>query len=145
MPKRFKTDYPGVFYREADRIGGKGKERVYYIVFKKHDEAGRIKVYEEKVGRHNADDMTPAKAARIRGERIENKRPSRKEIREEEQARKDAEAGKWTLGRLFDAYIGTRTEGKGKSTDGYRFKTYLAHLADKEPGEITSLDVDQSG
>ena len=33
--KRHKTTYPGVFYREADRLGGPGKERVYYIVFKK--------------------------------------------------------------------------------------------------------------
>ncbi|RQW79464.1 MAG: site-specific integrase, partial [Geobacter sp.] len=76
--KRHKTNYPGVFYREADRIGGKGKERVYYIVFKKDG-----KFHEEKVGRQYADDMTAARAARIRGERIENKRQSRKEIREE--------------------------------------------------------------
>jgi hypothetical protein len=33
--KRQKTGYPGVFYREAERIGGTGLERVYYIVFKK--------------------------------------------------------------------------------------------------------------
>ena len=44
--KRHKTSYPGIFYREVDRLGGPGKERVYYIVFKK---AG--KVHEEKVGR----------------------------------------------------------------------------------------------
>jgi hypothetical protein len=75
--KRHKTNYPGVFYREAERIGGKGMERVYYIVFKK---AG--KVHEEKVGRQFADDMTPARAARIRAERIEGRRQSRKEIRE---------------------------------------------------------------
>ena len=61
--QRFKTDYPGIFYREADRIGGKGKEKVYYVVFKKDG-----KVYEEKVGRQYADDMTPAKAAMIRAE-----------------------------------------------------------------------------
>ncbi len=75
--KRCKTDYPGIFYREAKRIGGKGLERVYYIVFKQDG-----KVFEEKVGRQYADDMTPARAARIRGERIEGKRQSRQEIRE---------------------------------------------------------------
>ena len=42
--KRHKTTYPGVFYREAERIGGKGLEQVYYIVFKKGG-----KIYEEKV------------------------------------------------------------------------------------------------
>lgn len=79
--KRIKTEYPGLFYREAVRIGGKGMERVYYIVFKK---AG--KVFEEKVGRQYADDMTPAKAARVRSDRIEGRRESRKEKREAEKA-----------------------------------------------------------
>ncbi len=44
--KRHKTKYPGVFYREVDRLGGPGKEAVYYIVFKKDG-----KVHEEKVRR----------------------------------------------------------------------------------------------
>lgn len=35
MAKRCKTKYPGVFYREAPRLGGTGTERIYYIVFKK--------------------------------------------------------------------------------------------------------------
>ena len=55
---RHTTNYPGVFYRESKRIGGNGKERVYYIVFKK--DGKRI---EEKAGRQYANDMTPAKAA----------------------------------------------------------------------------------
>jgi integrase len=138
MPKRKSTDYPGVFYRIADRIGGKGTEKVYYIVFKKE---GRVN--EEKVGRQYADDMTPARASRIRAERIENKRKSRKEIREEEQARKEAEAGKWTLRRLFDAYMEARPDNKAKSTDQYRFETYLSHLGDREPGGIEELDVNR--
>jgi len=48
--KRPKTTYPGVFYREAERIGGNGLERVYYIVFKPGG-----KVFEEKVGRQFSD------------------------------------------------------------------------------------------
>jgi len=44
--KRFKTKYPGVFYREAERIGGPGKEKVFYVVFKRDG-----KTIEEKVGR----------------------------------------------------------------------------------------------
>ena len=43
--KRHKTDYAGVFYREVRRIGRKGKERVYYVVYKKDG-----KVIEEKAG-----------------------------------------------------------------------------------------------
>jgi len=83
--KRHKTKYPGVFYREARRIGGKGLEKVFYIVFRKHD-----KVIEEKAGRQYVDDMTPARAARIRGERIEGRRLSRKETRTARKAEKQA-------------------------------------------------------
>ena len=108
--KRHKTSYRGVYFREADRLGGPGKrvmtkteimsdgslkinpeawevgkEKVFYIIFKKDG-----KVHEEKVGRQYADDMTPARAARIRGERIEGKRLSRKQIREQREAAKKA-------------------------------------------------------
>ena len=62
--KRHKTSYPGVYYRKARRLGGPGNERVYYIVFKKGG-----KVFEKKVGRQFEDGMTPARAAKIRGER----------------------------------------------------------------------------
>ena len=51
----------------------KGTEKVFYIVFKKE-----AKVFEEKVGRQFADNMTDAKAAGIRAERNEGKRASRK-------------------------------------------------------------------
>jgi hypothetical protein len=45
-PKRIKTKYPGVYYRETKRTGNNNSpEKVYYIVFKKPG-----KVHEEKVG-----------------------------------------------------------------------------------------------
>src|SRR4030067_300386 len=111
--KRHKTTYPGIFYREAERIGGKGLERVYYIVFKQDG-----KVFEEKVGRQFKDDMTPARAARIRGERIEGKRQSRQEIRE-------AAAGMiWTVDRLWQEYIGPKPKSTGFKTDFYRYQKF---------------------
>jgi hypothetical protein len=70
--KRHTTKYPGVSYRLAERIGGPGLEKVFYVRFMRDG-----KVIEEKVGRQYADDMTEARAARYRAERIENKRPSR--------------------------------------------------------------------
>ncbi len=79
--KRFKTDYPGVFFREAKRIGGKGLEKVYYIVFRKGGS-----VCEEKTGRQYSDGMTPEIAARIRSECLEGKRLSKKEIKEKKKA-----------------------------------------------------------
>jgi integrase len=129
--KRYKTSYPGIFYREADRLGGPGKERVYYIVFKKEG-----KVYEEKVGRQYADDMTPARAARVRSERIEGKRLSRKEIREA------AAEIKWTVDRLWQEYVAHKPDTKGWRTDRYRYQKFLqSGFGGKEPKTIAQIDV----
>lgn len=138
MPRRIKTSYPGVYYREAARIGGRGTERVYYIVFKKDG-----KTLEEKVGRQFADDMTPARAASIRGDRIEGKRKSRKEIREEREAEKRAEANRWIVNRLWDEYKRQRNP-KGIVADENRYKNYLAEaFGEKAPEDIITLDVDR--
>jgi integrase len=129
--KRHRTTYPGVFYREAERIGGNGLERVYYIVFKKDG-----KVFEEKAGRQYADDMTPARAARIRAERIENRRKSPKEIRA------GKAATKWTVGRLWQEYTHDKPATQSWRQDGYRFENYLkATFAAKEPKQISQIEV----
>jgi integrase len=131
--KRQSTDYPGVFYREVDRIGGRGKEKAFYIVFKKEG-----KVLEEKVGRQYADDMTAARAARIRGERIEGKRKSRKEIREE---KKDV---KWTLQKLWEQYQESNPGLKALAVDKSRWKCYLEDaMGKKQPHELVPLDIDR--
>jgi integrase len=128
--KRHKTTYPGIFYREAERIGGKGLERVYYIVFKQGG-----KVFEEKVGRQYADDMTPARASLIRAERIEGRRQSRKEIRE------TAAVTKWTVDRLWQEYIGPKPKSTGFQTDRYRYQKFLQSLfGGKEPKAIAQID-----
>jgi len=139
MSKRIKTSYPGVFYREARRIGGKGTERVYYAVFKKNG-----KVCEEKAGRQYADDLTPARAAGYRAERIEGKRLSRKELREAEDAQKQAEADRWTFNRLWTEYKAGKPELKGIVTDENRFQNYVRPLwGDKEPRYLLPLDIDR--
>jgi integrase len=137
--KRHKTEYPGVYFREVDRIGGRGKEKVFYIVFKKNG-----KVYEEKIGRQYADKTTAAKASRARSERIEGRRQSRKEVREEKKAAKIAEAGKWTLDKLWEEYEANKPDSKSINTDKGRFKKYLSpSFGTKEPHEIIRLDVDR--
>jgi integrase len=133
MPKRVKTDYPGVFYREARRIGQKGLERVYYVIFKRHGEA-----YEEKVGRQYQDAMTPAKAARIRGELIEGKRPLRKEIKEAEKN----EERSWTFDLLWDEYR-KRNPIKSIKSDKSRYDKYLKpKFGNKEPRFLVQSEVD---
>lgn len=136
---RFKTKYPGVFYREADRIGGPGIERVYYIVFKKDG-----KVLEEKVGRQYVDDMTPARAHTIRAERIEGKRQSRKEIREAQEAEKRAIEDRWPILRLWETYKAQNPHVKAKDRDEDRFNCYLKEpFGDREPKDLAPLDIDR--
>ncbi|MHB9075699.1 MAG: tyrosine-type recombinase/integrase [Desulfobaccales bacterium] len=136
--KRCKTDYPGVFYREAKRTGGKGLEKVFYIVFKKDG-----KVLEEKVGRQFVDDMTAARASRIRADRIEGKRLSRKEIRTRQEAQKQAEAERWTINRLWQEYT-AHSQLKGLAQDRSRFDNYIKPAwGDKEPHEIMPLEIDR--
>jgi DNA-binding CsgD family transcriptional regulator len=73
--KRIKTSYPGVYYSngissELGRI-----ERAYCIRYRKDGD-----LIEEKVGRQFQNNMTPAKAAKIRMKIIEGKRRPRREI-----------------------------------------------------------------
>ena len=137
--KRHKTEYKGVYYRIGERLSKKGKEKIFYIVFKKNG-----KVYEEKVGRQYADEMTAAQANRKRSARIDGKLQSRKEIRAQAKAAKLAEAGKMTLTRIWDEYKANKADSKSLEIDKGRFEQYLKpDFGDKEPHEIVRLDVDR--
>ena len=139
MSKRIKTNYPGVFYREAKRVGSTGTERVYYYVFKKDGQ-----VIEEKAGRQHKDDMTPAKASKIRGERIEGKRPSPKEIKAAKYAKKQAEQNKWTIDRLWTEYKNQKLHLRGLVQDENRYNLYIkGAFGEKEPRELIQLDIDR--
>jgi integrase len=138
--KRYKTRYPGIFYRIVDRVGGPGQERMYYVVFKKDG-----KIHEEKAGRQYADRMTEAKAARIRAERIEGRRQSRKEIRDAAKER----GQQWTIGRLADAYFDSLANNPAKSRkaaaiDRNRYKNYIQpEFAKKRPEQLLPLDIER--
>ena len=135
MPKRIKTNYPGVYYREAKRIGGKGVEKVFYLVFKKNG-----KMVEEKAGRQFVDDMTPARAAGIRAERIEGKRFSRKEIKEKQ----DNKSPSLTIDDLWKKYKTTRRENKSLATDEGRYQNYLKpYFGNKEPQDLQLTEIDK--
>ena len=72
MPKqkRYKTKYPGLYYINGRGLEKGTKEKVYYIVFRKNG-----KLIEEKAGRQFHDKMTPARASRIRDQKIAGKLP----------------------------------------------------------------------
>ena len=134
MNARVKTKYPGVYYRDAKRIGGSGMEKVFYIVFKKD---GRT--IEEKVGRQFKDDMTAARASTIRGDRIEGKRKSRKEILQAENARR-AE----TIGVLWELFKEGKKDNRSIRTDVNRWNAYLKKgFTNKPVSELITLDVDR--
>jgi len=132
---RRRTKYPGVFYRDAKRIGGRGTERVYYAVFRKGG-----KLFEEKVGRQFVDDMTPARVAGIRAELIEGKRLTRKEAAE----KKAREASKLTVTILWQKYKDGNPQIRNWKPDTSRFETYIKPaLGKKEPQAIMPLEVDR--
>ena len=137
--KRQKTNYPGVYFRESKRIGGTGTEKVFYVTFTRDG-----KMVEAKAGRQYQDDMTPARAARIRGQLIEGRIETRKEKRDREQAEAAEVASKWTLDRIAAAYFEKRDEGASKLTDTNRYALHLhPHFGHKEPAGIIKLDLDR--
>ena len=133
--KRIKTKYPGVFYREAPRIGGSGIEKVYYVVYKI---AG--KVVETKVGRQYADDMTASRASNIRGELIEGKRLTRQQ--ERDRAKEEATRIRWTIYALWEEYKKRNPNLKGLSTDQSRFNIHLIKFHNLEVKDITTNIID---
>ena len=133
--KRVKTKYVGVYYVMGTSVATGKPERIYYIRFRKDG-----KELEEKAGRQYQDDMTPAKAARVRAERIEGKRLSRKEIRQAREAKKNV----WTIGKLWKEYKRQKPNLKGLGPDENRYKNYIEpSFGKKEPKNIVPLDVDR--
>jgi len=127
--KRYPTSYPGVYYRLARRLGGKGEEKVFYCTYKVNG-----KKIEVRLGRAIRDDLTPARAALMRADLIEGRRKSPQEKRREEAARP-------TIAKLWEAYRLTLKNRKTYATDGYRFKR-LEAFANKRIPEITTENVD---
>src|SRR6056297_4174660 len=125
MPKqeRFKTDYKGVYYIMGKEVGTGKPERIYYIMYRKNG-----KQVHEKAGRAKKDNMTPAKASKIRVERMSATGLSNQEKREQEKARKAAEAGKWTIDKLWKEYKANRKPGKSLKTDEGRYDKYLKNV-----------------
>jgi integrase len=139
MPRqeRIKTKYPGVYFIEAN--GPRGKEKIFYVVYRRNG-----KQIEEKAGGQHAADMTEAKAAGIRADRLRGKELPNNDKREVERAAKIAEAGKWTLIRLWDEYSIQKTESKGLDIDRRRFKMHLEPIfGNKAPSELQQLEVDR--
>lgn len=135
--RRFRTDYVGVYYIVGSAIATGKPEKIFYIRYRRDG-----KLIEEKAGRQLQDNITPAKAARIRAERIEGKSLSNKARREKK--RQEKEIQNWTIARLWKEYIETKPKTKGIIVDDQRFKNHLEPiLGDKKLEELAPLDLDR--
>lgn len=137
MAMRVKTEYPGVVYLESTSKAGK-PEKVFYVFYRKDG-----KQIEEKVGRSIRDNMTAAKANRIRTERIEGRQLSNKERREAEQAAKDAEAGRWTVVKIWTEYDDAHKDRSCAKPDRSYASYFLPDLGKKTPSELVTLDLER--
>jgi len=134
--KRFKTNYPGVYFIEGRGRDG-NPERIYIIRYRRE---GRL--IEEKAGRQHLDAMTPAKAAKIRAARqkTEGDLPNR-ERRAKEAAEKAAEEGRWTVARVWDEYRRLSPGLKGLSTYKSLYERHIGpEFGAKELKDICPLD-----
>ena len=138
--QRFKTDYVGVYYIMGAAIATGKPEKIFFIRYRRGG-----KLIEEKAGRQFQDNMTAAKAARIRSERIEGKSPSNKQRRELNERDKQARHAKqWTLANLWTEYVSTRPYTGGIRSDDGRFKLHIQPtFGGKKFEEIAPLDVDR--
>lgn len=129
--ERIKTNYPGVYYIMGKAADGR-PEKIYYIFYRKGG-----KQIEEKAGRQFKNDMTPARASKIRTQRVEGDL-SNQERREE--ARKVL----WTLARLWQDYSAHKPPTKGLRTDRSWFQRYIEPaLGKKQPAELSPLDLER--
>jgi integrase len=136
--KRHKTRYMGVYFiRGTHRVSLK-PEKIFYITYRKNG-----KSVDEKIGRAS-EDMTPARASRHRALRMAGKESTNSEKRAAEKAAKEAEAGKWTVNKLWDKYCDTFPANKGLRNEQRKFNLYLRDkIGKKEPRELLALDIDR--
>lgn len=135
--KRGKTKYPGVTYREKERLDGSGLERTYYIRYRR---GGRgTKEIEEPVGKES-EGMTAAKANKIRAMRAAGVEQSNAEKREAVESENLAST-RHTIFKLWEIYAEHHKEISISRADRSNIR-YLSSLYDKLPENLATSDVD---
>ena len=132
--KRHKTNYPGVYYIMGTSTANSKPEKIYYIRYRRDG-----KQVDEKAGRQYQDDMTPARASRIRVDRINGKELSNTEKREEKKKEK------WTIDKLWQTYKdNTQLSAKGVKVDECNYQKYIKPVfGDKIPTELCPMDIER--
>jgi len=144
MAKRNKTQYPGVYWIEVSRTGGRNEQtdKSFIISYLKDG-----KQHEERVGRARKDSMTAARASAIRLEKIEGNKLTKIEEKAEKAEKAKAKAAVvWTFSEIWNEYKkdATARGNKAVDMDESRFNKYLRPVfGKKEPRELVKLDVER--
>ena len=140
ISKRGRTKYPGITFREKERLDGSGEERVYYIRYRR---GGRgSKEIEEPVGRES-EGMTAAKANKIRAMRAAGVEQSNTERRAEAEAAKLSGNGPLTFARLWMIYQEVNDGKSSMVADASRYHNHIeSRVAGKVIEEFTTPDID---
>lgn len=148
--KRHQTTKVGVFYI-LGKLQPKNKsinnnevenkpvktDKIYYIMYRKDG-----KKIEEKVGRES-ENMSVAKASKIREQRIHGITLPNTERRRIRQQAIDIVNNRWTIEKLWEAYKENKPNLKGIVTDENRYKNYLKEFYNLTPNEINTQMVDK--
>lgn len=119
--------------------GADGKpERVFYITYRRDG-----KLIEEKAGFQRKDDMTDARAARLRAERIDGKSVSNKTRRENERAAKEALTSRWTVNKIWEDYDAAHSQRACAKGDASYYKYIQPEIGAKTPTELVTLDLER--
>lgn len=131
--------YAGVYFVEVPRAAGYGTEKVYYIRYRKQG-----KLIEEKVGGQYRDNMTAAKAASIRGQRMEGKDATNEEKRAAVRAAKQEEESRYSFNRLWALFEEVKSANRTIKDDRIRYNLHIApSLGTKSIPELTVHDIDK--
>ena len=123
--KRVRTKYPGVTYRQQERLDGAGEERIYYIRYRR---GGRgAKEIEEPVGRAS-EGMTAAKANKIRAVRASGVEQTNTERRAAEESVRKADKNRWSLNSIWEAYQEANPQHRGRDRDINRYNVPASAL-----------------
>lgn len=143
--KRHKTNYKGVYFIIGKQVGTGKPENIFYVMYRRNG-----KQIHEKAGRQFQDDMTAAKAARIRALRItgdmsnQERREAEENRRTEEERIRQEEENRPTISKLWSLYKEINGDIKGMVTDENRFEKHIKPIfGDKEPKDMIKLDVDR--
>ena len=135
MPRQFRnyTRHNGVYFVELAN-----GDQTFFIRYKKDRN-----LIEERAGRRSQG-WTAAKANRLRTERLAGKTGSNADQRSREIAEKELKNNRWTFRKIFDEYLASRPDLKGRTNDIRRFNSYLEKDFDqKTPEEVTHFDIER--